>query len=516
MVDIVGSQTLCDMWDEAVRLVPDRDFLVFLHDDGWRAQYSYRQFDDWVAHVVELLAQKGIAKGTMVAMQLGNCPEFVAVLLGLAKLGAVAVPVGVKTPPAEALRLYRASEATWSVVESGLVAEHARLHDTEGVLAGGVIDVSEVTRVKPQPGDARPPARHVDVSSDDLAEVMFTSGTTATPKGVCVTHANMVYSGLFTVWQTSLRAQDRIFTTMSACHSNFQLVAMTGAIAAGAAVILTNRYHATTFWRTVREERATVVQLTAVIARTMLVQPLDSNDANHDVRVALYYMPLADAERDAFQQRFAVEFLNSYGSTESICWVVTDPPTGERRWPSVGRAAISYEVAITDPDGNEMPPGEAGEFRIKGVPGRTLMAGYLNDPDSTAEALTPDGWLRTSDIGYCDKDGWFYFIDRSHNIIKRAGENISATEVEVVLASHPLIREAAVIGVPDPVRDQAVKAVVALEPGATLSEDEIAQYCAERLAPFKVPSIIEYVAALPRSASMKIAKRALLNGNIQQ
>lgn len=511
MVDIVASSTLCSAWAEAVSLGPDRDFLVFLHDEGWRTQYSYRQFDDWVARVAAILAAKGVCPGQLVAMQLGNRPEFIATLLGLARLGAVAVPVGVKTPSAEALRLYRASAASLSVVESNLVAEHARLRDTEAVLPGGIIDVAEVAAAAGvDPTGSHVPVADVHISSDDLAEVMFTSGTTAAPKGVCVTHANMVYSGIFTVWQTSLRPQDRIFTTMSACHSNFQLVALTGAIAAGAAVILTNRYHATSFWRQVREEHATVVQLTAVIARTMMAQPPHADDANHDVRVGLYYMPLSDDEHAAFQRRFGIQLLNSYGSTESICWVVTDPPTGARRWPSVGRAGIGYQVAITDPAGKELPPGEIGEFRVKGTPGRTLMAGYLNDPEATADVLSPDGWLRTSDIGYCDEDGWFYFIDRSHNIIKRAGENIAATEVEVVLASHPQIREAAVVGVPDPVRDQAVKAVVALEPGATLTRDEIRQFCSERLAPFKVPSIIEFVTALPRSASMKIEKRALL------
>ena len=162
-----------------------------------------------------------------------------------------------------------------------------------------------------------------------------------------------------------------------------------------------------------------------------------------------------------------------------------------------------------DETGQPLPAGEIGEFWVKGVRGRTLMAGYLDDPEATAAALTPDGWLRTADVGYYDADGWFFFVDRSSNIIKRTGLNISASEVEAVLAAHPAIKEAAVIGVPDPIRDQAVKAFILLEDGAELTASAVDAYARERLAAFKVPQLIEFVTDFPRTESMKIAKRAL-------
>jgi crotonobetaine/carnitine-CoA ligase len=233
------------------------------------------------------------------------------------------------------------------------------------------------------------------------------------------------------------------------------------------------------------------------------------DDQNHCVRETLYFMPLSDVEKKEFENRFAVRLLNSYGSTESICWVVTDPPVGERRWPSVGRAGLGYEVAIVDEHGNQLPAGHIGEFWVKGTPGRTVMAGYLHDEEATRATLTADGWLRTHDTGYYDDDGWFFFVDRSHNLIKRAGMNISATEIESVLAAHPAIREAAVIAVPDPLRDQGVKAFIQVEPDAELTITEIHAYCTNNLAAYKVPQFFELVVDFPRTTSMKICKRSL-------
>ncbi|MCL2782620.1 MAG: AMP-binding protein [Propionibacteriaceae bacterium] len=511
MVDIVTSMSLGSAWDASVAMFGDRPWLVFLHSDGGREQYSYAEFDEQVSRAVACFTRRGIGKGTVVAMQICNCPEFISCLLGLAKVGAIAVPVGLGMSATELTCLYGMCHPEWAVVEACDRDVHMQLRESSDLLPGGVLIVhgdEEGSFEAACQGVAPAPAT-ADVSSDDIAEIMFTSGTTATPKGVLITHANLVYSGHYAIWQAGLRPDDRIFTTMPACHSNFQLVALTGAIMAGAALVLSQRYSARRFWADVRAEGGTVIQLTAMMARTLLLQPPHPNDAHHQVRETLYFMPLSDEEKDTFERRFAVNLMNSYGSTESICWVVTDPPIGERRWPSVGRAGLGYQVAIMSPSGEELPAGQCGEFWIKGVPGRTLMAGYLNDPAATQAALTDDGWLRTSDTGYYDADGWFYFVDRARNVIKRAGENISTTEIEMVLTSHPLIKEAAVIGVPDPIRDQAVKAFIQLQDDAKLGPDDIIAYCRRHLATFKVPEFIEFVDEFPRTISMKIEKRSL-------
>lgn len=520
MADIATGQTTTRLWDTACRLFGDRPFLIHLRQDGRRQEFDYAQFAALVHQAAHAFLDVGVVPGDTVVLQLGNGPEVIAALFGLAEIGAIAVPTGLGATRAELLRAYRACGARWAVVDGARVGDHLALRDEGladlGVLAAGdappspastgaaVASFAQLCRRQPDS-----PVTGTQVTDETVLELLYTSGTTAAPKGVMVTHANVVFSGHYGVWQTSLRSDDRLLTTMPSCHSNFQLAALTPTLVAGAALVVVDRYSASHFWQQVRDERATVVQLIAMMARTLMLQPPSSDDGVHDVREALYFMPLSDTEKVEFERRFRIRLLNSYGSTESIGWAVTDPPQGERRWPSVGRAGLGYEVGIFDEAGRELPPGRVGEFRIKGVPGRSLMLGYHDDPVATARALSADGWLRTYDQGYRDEDGWFYFVDRSINVIKRAGENVSATEVECVLTSHPSVAEAAVVGVPDPVRDRAVKAFVRLDPGAALSPADLTRHCRERLAPHKVPEVVEIVDDFPRTESMKIEKRLL-------
>lgn len=531
MADIATGVTTAALWSWAGEAFGDRQFLVYLDAAGNRCEFSYADFAAMIHRAAHAMAEVGIGFGDPVLLQVRNSPEMLTALFGLAELGAVAVPLGIDATSTEISRAYRASGAHWAVVESSLVNDHLNPCGEPAASDRCILSVSRATQLntaKPSAGEsaeaaangsvqcfetlcARQPDQQVDapITSETLAELLYTSGTTAMPKGVMVTQANLVFSGHYGVWQMSLRSEDRLFTTMPACHSNFQLAALMPVLVAGATLVMAEHYSATHFWQQVRQEKATVAQLIAMMARTLLLQPPAAEDGRHDLREGLYFMPLSDVEKTSFEQRFGVRLLNSYGSTESIGWAVTDPPQGERRWPSVGRAGLGYEVGIFDDQGRELPAGQVGEFRIKGVPGRSLMLGYYNDPEATAAALSADGWLRTHDEGYADAEGWFYFVDRSVNLIKRAGENISTCEIECVLTAHPLIAEAAVVGVPDPVRDTAVKAFVRLQPGAELSPAAIAEYCGCYLAPFKVPQFIELVEDFPRTESMKIEKRCL-------
>jgi crotonobetaine/carnitine-CoA ligase len=166
-------------------------------------------------------------------------------------------------------------------------------------------------------------------------------------------------------------------------------------------------------------------------------------------------------------------------------------------------------VGIFDEDNKPLPAYEVGEICIKGVRGRTLMLGYYDDPKETEEVFEDDGWMHTSDKGYLDEDGWLFFVDRKANMIKRSGENISTIEIENLLTTHPAIAEAAVIGVPDPIRDMAIKAFVLPKKDGELSVEQVFEYCRENLAAFKVPSFVELVEDFPRTCSMKIEKRLL-------
>jgi crotonobetaine/carnitine-CoA ligase len=246
-----------------------------------------------------------------------------------------------------------------------------------------------------------------------------------------------------------------------------------------------------------------------MIVRTLLLQPPAESDRDNEVREVMYFLPLDTESKEAFEARFGVRIMNSYGSTESLTWVLTDFPTGERRWPSVGRVGLGYQVRIVGEDDRALPAGQVGEIQIKGERGRTIMRGYFRDEAATAAAFTEDGWFKTGDKAFCDADGFFYFADRKSNMIKRAGENISATEIENVLISCEGVAEAAVVGRDDPIRDQMVVAYVVPKAGSELSAADVLAFCRAHLAAFKVPSEVHMRAELPHTVSMKVEKKLL-------
>ena len=537
MADIVGNETLRDLWQSVVERKGRRHFLTFQNRVGDVFEYTYAAFDEDVNRIANVFLDLGIEKGDHVALHLHSSPEFLMCLFGLAKIGAVAVPINEQYLADEAEYILENSDAICVVVEPLFYETYQELLARGHYFPIGVvvaragtespksnIDFSSIytplgTVEEGQQGiydfwmmrceQSAILRDSCELASDDPVQIIYTSGTTSRPKGVVLTHANMVFSGLYGDWEVSLRGSDRVLTSMPACHSNFQLAALMPVITAGASLIIVEKYSATRFMKQIRHYKATVIQCVAMMLRTLLLQPVDPEEKNHCVREVLYFIPITDAEKEEFEQRFNMRIMNTYGSTESIGWAITDPPVGARNWPSVGRAGLGYKARICDMEDNELPPGEVGEIQIKGERGRSVMLEYYNNPEATDNTFSADGWLKTGDQGYQDDNGWFYFVDRKVNMVKRSGENISTTELEEILEQHPAIAEAAVIGVPDPIRDQAIKAFVRFAPGESMTLAEVEQYCKDHMASFKVPTFYEVVEDFPRTCSMKIEKKLL-------
>ena len=537
MADIVGNETLRDLWQSVVERKGRRHFLTFQNRVGDVFEYTYAAFDEDVNRIANVFLDLGIEKGDHVALHLHSSPEFLMCLFGLAKIGAVAVPINEQYLADEAEYILENSDAICVVVEPLFYETYQELlarghYFPKGVVVARAgtespksnIDFSSIytplgTVEEGQQGiydfwmmrceQSAILRDSCELASDDPVQIIYTSGTTSRPKGVVLTHANMVFSGLYGDWEVSLRGSDRVLTSMPACHSNFQLAALMPVITAGASLIIVEKYSATRFMKQIRHYKATVIQCVAMMLRTLLLQPVDPEEKNHCVREVLYFIPITDAEKEKFEQRFNMRIMNTYGSTESIGWAITDPPVGARNWPSVGRAGLGYKARICDMEDNELPPGEVGEIQIKGERGRSVMLEYYNNPEATENTFSVDGWLKTGDQGYQDDNGWFYFVDRKVNMVKRSGENISTTELEEILEQHPAIAEAAVIGVPDPIRDQAIKAFVRFAPGESMTLAEVEQYCKDHMASFKVPTFYEVVEDFPRTCSMKIEKKLL-------
>lgn len=510
MVGTADGWTIRELCEHLASERGDQEFLVVEDPDtGEILTQSYAGFWGRAQQVANLFWQAGVRPGDQVVGYLYNSSEFVECLIGAASIGAILVPLNASYTEPEISFILQVCQVHLAVVDTELVPT---------IRAAGLADDQLIVVADEAPGrcyrelrGAQPATLLVrpEICSTDPVEIMFTSGTTSRPKGVVLTHHNFLFSGLFCNWQLAMRADDRYLTTMAVTHVNFQLSALMPVLTSGAVLVVEKRYSATRFWAQVRRHRASLVQGMAMMVHTLMRQPEVPGERDHQVREVHYFLPITDQEKADFEQRFGVRLLNNYGSTETLVGCITDLPFGQRRWPSIGRVGLGYQARVVDEAGREVPTGQIGEIMIRGEPGRTLMAGYWRDEQATAQTMDAEGWLHTADYGYVDANGWFYFVDRKIDLIKRAGENVSTTEVEDVLLQFPGVREAAVIGIPDPVRDEAVKAFIVPAEGAEVDVRELIDHCRARLAYFKVPSLVQIVADLPRGNYGKVQKNLL-------
>lgn len=503
MSDRVGNRTLRDLLDERASRRPEHPFLVFEDAGGVVRDYSYAEFTAAVDAAAAGLAELGVGHGTKVTLHLRNCPEFLFAWFGLATIGGVAVPSNVANTADELRYVLGYSDSEVLITEPSLL-------ETARAAADGLGAVRNLLRTDESeawmPAGGEPPRPRLD--SEDPVEILFTSGTTSRPKGVVLTHANCLWSGERVAAAMTLGDDARCLTSLPVFHVNAQSVTVLSALTAAGTCILLQEFSARRFWGQMRAHRATQTSLVAMQLRTLLAQPPAPTDTNHSLRRVFYAINVTDDEKKRFEDRFGVELINGYGLSEAMTLVTMAPVFGDKRWPSIGLPLYDRSVRILDDVGAVLPTGEIGEIAVSGVPGRTLFKEYYKDPAATAAALV-DGWLHTGDNGWLDADGYVFFLDRKKDVIKRAGENISASEVERVLVEHPAVEEAAVIGVPDPIRDEAVKAFVVLAEGETATADDIAVFCATRLAGFKVPTVYEFRQSLPKTSVGKIEKKAL-------
>jgi crotonobetaine/carnitine-CoA ligase len=252
----------------------------------------------------------------------------------------------------------------------------------------------------------------------------------------------------------------------------------------------------------------TISSIVGTQVRMIMATPERPDDADTRLRCVPYGLNVPPAMWTGFERRFGAPLCNIYGLTEAVAVATAAPVHGDRRIPSVGRPGRGRAVGIFDDEGKELPPGAEGEIRIRGERGLSLMVGYHGRPEETAAAFD-NSWLRTGDRGRLDEDGYLYFVDRAKDMIKRSGENVSASEVERVLSEFPGVAEAAVVGRPDPVRDEAVVAFVVPAAGAAVAASELEAHCRVHLARFKVPEQYRIVEALPKTSIGKIEKKAL-------
>jgi carnitine-CoA ligase len=493
--------TLAQVWADGVDAHGDEVFLIFEGPDGTVTSWTYREFDRVVARVAGFLASERVGHGSAVHLALTNCPTFVAVWIAALRLGAWIVP---SDPMGREPELADHIMATTPTV--GFCSSTRRDEYLRAVPPGMTVVEIDETDATLDHFRATEFSDWADPSPTDRAAVMFTSGTTGRPKGVEVTQANYAFAGKTMAEAAALTAGDRQLVVLPLFHANAQYYSFASAIWVGASVALMPTFSASGFLSQAARHEATCASLFAAPLRMILARGEPIADVR--LRHCWFAQNLAVDHYETITEWFGCRPRQLYGMTETIPAVLTDRVEAPRA-DSMGFVTSGCEVEIHGPAGRPVAPDTVGEIVVGGEPGITLFAGYLDDPDTTAASFR-EGWFRTGDRARVDADGRFFFDGRRSDVLKVAGENVSITEVEAVLGSHPQVFEAAVVGAPDPVRDEIpVAFVVPTDPGDPPAIDELRVWCAARLGKAKQPRDITVLAELPRTSVGKIRKFVL-------
>ena len=526
----MGSDTVASVLSGHARRTPDAPFLLFERAPGDVVTLTYADMDARADRAANLLRAHGVSPGGRFGVQLANCIEFFDLWFGAAKAAAVMVPNNPLSTADELAYVFAHAGIELTVCSPDLLdpvlAAHKLLPDGGAgsrVLVTGSAGTGAEGAEGYQTALDGASADPVDAAAGPLAVlgVLYTSGTTSRPKGVLVTNANYLHVGESVAEYLRLRPADRGLIVLPMFHGNAQYYSTMSALVTGASLGLAPKFSASRWSEQATALGATYASLFAAPIRMILAAEPSPADRAHALRITMFAQNVTDDQVAGFERRFGVPLAQLYGMTETIAPPLLNPLYGERRNHTIGRPALGASVRLVAEDGEtDVAPGEVGEILVGGVPGVTLMAGYLDNPDATAAAMSPDGvgptrpgaarvWLHSGDNARMDADGYLHFVDRGKDVIKRAGENVSSGEVERVLNEHPAVFESAAIGVPDEMRDESIKMFVVLHEGAAVTEDELIAWSAARLAKFKVPGAVEFVAGLPRTSVGKIQKHIL-------
>ncbi|MDT7566839.1 MAG: carnitine-CoA ligase [Pseudonocardiales bacterium] len=485
-------------------------------------EFTYGEVDEMSNRTAQGLIAAGVRPGHHVAVMLPNCPEMVFVIFALARLGAVAVPVNTAYRGELLRHVLASANCSTLIIDSQyadrLPAAAPDLPDllrvivrTDSVLASTAGPAGETPLGqlgKPAVDLAALLVHGADrpehqASFADLLAIMYTSGTTGPSKGALVPHALALTCAL-----DSLKFLDRwgkkIYCPLPLFHAAGLWDGVMAALLCGGAVAVVDRFSASRFWDDVRQFEAKVAMSVFSMIPILLNQPPTPRDKDHPLEI--FYMGKSTLDA-ALYERFGVRAVETYTSTEA--GIPMASPFGQWRHGSCGQAnAERFEVGVVDDWDRLLPPGEPGELVLRPRQPSVITAGYYGRFEATASAFR-NMWFHTGDRVWCDDDGYFYFVDRMADAIRRRGENISAFDIESEVNTHPAVLECAAIGVPSELEEEEVKLAVVLRPGATLTHRGLVAYCQEKLPSFMVPRYLEFIEALPRTPTDKVAKHEL-------
>jgi long-chain acyl-CoA synthetase len=487
--------------------------LLFYYD----RTLTYREFREKVDALADGLRGLGFKKGDFIHVWVLNSPETLISFFAIQKIGAIAGPINGSWQADEVEYLLNDSRGRGLIVG----AQYFPILDE---IRGKCPHLETIVEVSEDPrpervsfqrllAESSPDPIECPAKETDPAYIFYTSGTTGNPKGVLLSHKNVLAD--IKCFQDALRLEERyrILIFLPLFHVNAMLTS-TSTIDKGGAVVLRKQFSAGEFWPVVEQYRPHFFSAVPAVYSILLTDPgRDKYDKSSLEFGICGAAPMPVETFREFETTFGIPLVEGYGLTEGTCVSTLNPRDGVRKIGSIGLACPGQEVLIVGEDGNELAAGEAGEIVVRGD---VVMMGYHNKPTETEEALA-GGVLHTGDVGYKDEDGYIFIVDRLKDMVIRGGENIYPKEIDNLLVEHPRIRDAACVGVPDEVLGEELCAYVIAREGETLDPAEIRDYCAQRLASYKVPKYVRVLDRdFPRNAVGKILKKEMRSWKVDE
>ncbi len=502
-----------EMFEARVAETPDRVYLAYYGE-----YMTYQQFDDETNKVANALLKLGVKKGDVIYVHLINRPEHLVCCAAAHKIGAVCGPVNTQLTADELAYQFNDSAGVVLITETALMPHVAgargQLESVKHVIELGDEVAEGNLKYADLIADASTELAPVEIDPKDLAFIFYTSGTTGKPKGALLTHDNVVrtLAGLadaLTAPDDDDSIQHNALIFLPLLHVN-AMMSMVSAVDRGLKVALLVKFSVRDFGPTVEREQPEFFSAVPKVYKILLEarDTVMKNDLSSLKFGACGAAPMPVKTINEFEKVFGIEILEGYGLTEGTVASTLHRRGGKKKVGSIGPALDGQTVEIMDPAGKVLPVGEVGEIVISGS---SVMVGYHNKDDVTKKTLR-GGWLHTGDIGKKDEDGFFFIVDREKDMIIKGGENISPSEIEDVISQIDGVHDVAVIGVPDELSDEEVKAFVVPLIGRTLDPEAIIAHCQKNLAAFKVPKEVDFVLGIPTSAIGKSLKRKLRNG----
>lgn len=480
----------------------------WLHAPG--GTLGYAEAPGAAARWAALLAAHGVRRGDRVALMAGNRIEFIMLVLGCAWVGAVAVPLNTATRGMQLRHMLANSACTLLIADEQACAALAGLdpHDLP-LREVWLLDAPAQTPVLPVPWRVRPALPeagepHADLAPGDTLAILYTSGTSGLSKGVCCPHAQFYWWGMLTARNLEIGADDHLYTTLPLFHTN-ALNACFQALLTGATLTCDARFSVSRYYERLAQTGATVTYLLGAMVPMLLSRTADAGEGAHRCRIALA-PGVPERFHEPFRARTGIGLLEGYGSTETNFAIGGTLAT--QRAGAMGRVAPEFEACVADPHDAPVADGEPGELLLRPRVPNAIATGYFAMEAQTVQAWR-NLWFHTGDRVVRDADGYFRFLDRMKDAIRRRGENISSYEVEQVLLAHPAITGAAVYAVRSELAEDEVMAAICCRPGERIEPAALLDFCQPRMPYFAVPRYLRLMHDFPRTENGKVRKFAL-------